>query len=112
VIGHLLNRTLAVWRPTTASDGVGGQTVTLVAAGQVRAMVSQPTAEERAEADQWAAELSHTVHLLPGADVRRGDELRGAGQVFRVLAAVSNSRDTYLKAPASELAQPEGDASG
>lgn len=106
-IGHLLGRTLAVNRPSTAPDGSGGQTVTFVEAGTVRAKVDQPTADERREGDQWAAEHSHTIRFLPGADVRRGDELTGGGQRFRVLATVTDSHATYLKAPA-ELIEPEG----
>lgn len=107
MIGHLLNRTLEVHRPVTASDGSGGQTVTLVPVGEVRAKVDQPTPEERREADQWGAEHTHTVRFLPSADVARGDELTGGGQTFRVLATVTDSHGTYLKAPA-ELIQSEG----
>lgn len=99
MIGHLLNRTLGVWRPSTEADGAGGQTVTLVPVGDVRAKVDQPTAEERREADQWGAEHTHTARFLPSADVARGDELRGGGQRFRVLATLTNSRATYLRAP-------------
>jgi SPP1 family predicted phage head-tail adaptor len=105
-IGHLLNRTLAVWRPDTADDGAGGQTVTLVEVGDVLAKVDQPTAAERQQSDQWGAEHSHTIYLLFGADVERGDELRGGGQTFRVLATMKPSRSTYLKAPA-QLVQSE-----
>jgi len=71
-------------------------------------MVCQPTAEERESADQWAARLTHTVYVPFGADVRRGDELRGGGDVFRVLASVHNSRNTYRKLPVERL-QPEGE---
>lgn len=108
MIGHLLNRTLTVHRPATAADGAGGQTVALVKTGTVRAKVDQPTATERTEGDQWGAEHSHTIRFLRDADVRRGDELTGGGQRFRVLATVTDSHATYLKAPASELTQPEG----
>lgn len=96
-------------RPVTSDDGSGGQTVTFVEVGEVAAKVDQPTPKEQAEADQWGATHSHTIYLLPDADVRRGDELRGDSQVFRVLAVVAPSRAVYLKAPASELIQPEGD---
>lgn len=106
MIGHLLNRTLEVHRPVTASDGAGGQTATLVHVGDERAKVDQPTAEERQAGEQWAAEHSHTIRFLPGADVQRGDELRGGGQTFRVLATLTNSRATYLRAPC-ELIQAE-----
>ncbi|MBA9002013.1 phage head completion protein [Thermomonospora cellulosilytica] len=108
MIGHLLNRELEVWRSAAVSDGSGGQTLAFALVGTVAAMVSQPTAKERLEGGQWGADHSHDIHLLAGTDVRRGDELRGGGQRFRVLATVSNSRSTYLKAPAAELTQPEG----
>jgi SPP1 family predicted phage head-tail adaptor len=108
MIGHLLNRRLEVHRPATGGDGAGGQTVTFVAVGEVAAKVDQPSAAERTEAGQWGAEHSHDIYFLPGADVRRGDQLHGDGQVFRVLATAAPSRSVYLKAPASELIQPEG----
>lgn len=108
MIGHLLNRTLAVYRPTTTPDGAGGQQVTHTYAGDVRAKVDQPTATEQRDGDRWGAQHSHTIRFLAGADVRRGDELRGDGQRFRVLATVRPSRGTYLKAPAAELTQTEG----
>lgn len=107
MIGHLLNRTLDVWRPQTSPDGSGGQTVTLTQVGSVRAKVDQPTAAETQVAQQWSAEHTHTIYLLRSADVARGDELRGDGQTFRALATLTNSRDTYLKVPA-ELTEPEG----
>lgn len=97
-VAHLLNRTLAVHRPSTTPDGAGGQDVTLVHVADVRAKVDQPTAAEQREADRWGAEHTHTVRFLPDADVERGDELRGDGQVLRVLATVTNSRRTYLRA--------------
>lgn len=105
-VGHLLNRMLEVHRPVTAPDGSGGQTVTLVHVGDVAAKIDQPTATERQVGEQWAAEHSHTARFLPGADVARGDELRGDGQTFRVLATLTPSRPVYLKAPV-QLVQSE-----
>lgn len=107
MIEHLLNRTLEVWRPTAVPDGSGGQTVSLVQVGAVAAKVDQPAAAERQVAAQWGAEHSHTIYLLAVSDVARGDELRGDGQVFRVLATVQPSHATYTKAP-TELIQTEG----
>jgi hypothetical protein len=114
MIGHLLNRTLTVWRPETVVDDVGGQTVTFAQAGTVRAMVSQPTPAEQSIGDhQWGAELTHVVHALADADVRRGDELGGdlpsdvpASRRLRVLAVVRNSRETYTRA-SCEVTQAE-----
>lgn len=107
-ITHQLNRTLDVWRPAIIPDDSGGQTVVLNLAGQVRAKVDQPSADEDRVAQQWGSEHSHNIYLDPGADVRRGDELRGGGQTFRVLATVQPSQAVYTKAPASELIQSEG----
>ena len=105
MIGHLLKQTLSVHRPKTAPDGAGGHTVEFSAMGTVQAQVNQPSAEERQVAQQQGAWLSHVVHLLPGADVRRGDELSGeipsdvpAGHRLRVISTVTNSRETYLRA--------------
>ncbi|MFI2431986.1 head-tail adaptor protein [Streptomyces sp. NPDC018693] len=112
-IGRYLNRQLQVWRPTTVPDGYGGQTVTLVLQGSVRAKVDQPSPTERLVAAQTTSRHSHNVYLLPGADVRRGDELRGTdplgtNQVFRVQAVVQPSTPVYSKALV-ELTQGEGE---
>ncbi len=52
------------------------------------------------------------MFLLPGADVRRGDELRGTDQLgqhqrLRVLSVVAPSTPVYRRA-ACELVQREG----
>lgn len=111
--GRYMNRKLEVWRPTTVSDGAGGQETTLVQqALPVRAKVDQPSPTERLIAQQAGSNHSHDVFLLPAADVRRGDELRGTdglgtAQVFRVLSVVQPSRPVYSKA-FCELIQSEG----
>lgn len=104
MISHLLNRELTVHRPSAEPDGAGGQVVTHVESGTIRAQVNQPTPAEREAAGQWGARLSHVVHTEPGADVRRGDELGGelpsdvpSDSRLRVLATISNSRSTYLR---------------
>ncbi|MEU3600884.1 head-tail adaptor protein [Streptomyces sp. NPDC006798] len=107
-IGHRLNRTLEVWRPQTDPDGYGGQTVTYVRQPvDVRAKVDQPGTSDRMLAQQAGSEHTHTVYLLPGADVARGDELRGRGQVLRVLAVAEPSATRYRRAEC-HLVQPEG----
>lgn len=104
---HLLNRTVVVWRLVVGEDGMGGQTGTWSQVGEVRAKVSQPTSRERVTASQGGAELTHVVHLDPNAAVRRGDQLRGSGQVLEVLAVTGPSRGgVYLRADC-ELIQAE-----
>lgn len=115
-IGRYLNRTLAVWRPGTADDGHGGQTTVLVEVGSVRAKVDQPSPTERMVAAQTTSRHSHDIYLLPGADVRRGDELRGTdglghAQAFRVQSVVQPSTPVYTKALV-ELTQGEGEPDG
>lgn len=116
-IGRYLNRQLEVWRPTTAPDGAGGQSTTLVKqALPVRAKVDQPSPTERMVAAQAGSRHSHDVFLLPRADVRRGDELRGTDdlghdQVFRVQSVVQPSTPVYSKALV-ELIQAEGEPDG
>lgn len=107
-VGHLLNRRLGVWRPSTSPDGAGGHAVVMVQQPEpVRAKVDQPTTRERMLAAQAGSEHDHTVYLLPTADVRRGDELRAAGQRFRVLAVSTPSGAVYLRAE-THLIQHEG----
>uniref|UniRef100_UPI0015F02740 phage head completion protein n=1 Tax=Streptomyces phytophilus TaxID=722715 RepID=UPI0015F02740 len=102
-VGHWLNRTLQVWRPSTEPDGAGGQKVTYVRQPvDVRAKVDQPAAVEHIEAGKGGAEHTHPVYLDPAADVRRGDELRGTdgrgtAQRLRVVSTVTPSTPRYLK---------------
>ncbi|HEY5836179.1 phage head completion protein [Streptomyces sp.] len=97
-IGHLLNRTLEVWRELGEDDGYGGRRTVRSLAGQVPAKVDQPSAAERTLAQQSGSEHTHTVYLLPDADVARGDQLSGDGDTFRVLSTVTPSAPAYLKA--------------
>lgn len=86
---------------------MGGSTTTLVRKPDVKAMVVQPSAKEQIVAQQDDSLHSHRVYLMPSADVRRGDELRGNGQKFRVVSVVQPSTPNYSKAFV-ELIQPEG----
>lgn len=111
-VGHTLNRILEVHRLETADDGHGGQSTQLVLKGTVRAKVDQPSPTERLIAAQGESRHSHNVYVLPTADVRRGDELRGTdalgnAQVFRVESVVQPSTPVYSKA-LCELTQSEG----
>ncbi|GGV86725.1 hypothetical protein GCM10010294_67700 [Streptomyces griseoloalbus] len=106
-ITHLLNRTLQVWRIVATDDGAGGQDTTLVRQADAAAKVDQPSAAERTLAAQAGSEHTHNVYLQPTADVRRGDELRGDGQTFRVLSVVQPSAPIYSKAEC-QLIQKEG----
>lgn len=115
-IGRYLNRQLQVWRPAATPDGHGGQAVTLVLQGSVRAKVDQPTAGERLVAAQTNSRHSHDIYLPPRTDVRRGDELRGTDglghdQAFRVQSVVQPSTPVYTKALV-ELTQAEGEPDG
>ncbi|OHV42192.1 hypothetical protein BBK14_11260 [Parafrankia soli] len=102
-IAHHLNRILSVYRPSTTDDGYGGQDVSLdLVAGDLPAKVDQPGAAEQEIAAQWGATITHVGYVLPGADVLRGDELRGDDgygviEVFRVQYAIRPSQPRYLK---------------
>lgn len=114
--GRLLNRALEVHRPQTSDDGHGGKTTVLTLVGSVRAKVDQPSPTERMVAAQSGSRHSHDIFLLPTADVRRGDELRGSDalgnpQVFRVQSVVQPSTPVYSKALV-ELTQGEGEPDG
>jgi SPP1 family predicted phage head-tail adaptor len=112
MIGHLLGRELAVWRPTRTPDGYGGHTTELVQQPDtVAAKVEPPSATERMVAAQARSEHTHNVYLLLTADVRRGDELRGDGQSFRVLDVGEPSSPVYRKAQ-TQLIQSEGEPNG
>lgn len=113
MIGHWLNRTLQVWRPQGTADGHGGEDITYVRQpDDVRAKVDQPSAGERLLAAQTSSRHTHSIYLMPDADVRRLDELRDAatGETWRVLAVVAPSTARYRKCE-SELIQGEGEPS-
>nr|WP_157167550.1 head-tail adaptor protein [Streptomyces typhae] len=95
-----MNTRVQVWRHVTVDDEGGGQDTTWVVQSTQRARLSQPSARERQTADQAEADLTHIVYLLPGADVRRGDELRRtAGPALEVTAVFEPSEPgTYLRA--------------
>jgi head-tail adaptor len=98
-VGHLLNRTVQVWRETSVDDGGGGQETTWVHLSTPRGRKSQPSARERTAADQAGAELTETWYFNPGTDVRRRDELRPPGRVLKVVAVFEPSEDdVYLRA--------------
>ena len=107
VAAHELPRTLAVWRTTTTDDGAGGQESTRGQVGSLRARVAQPSAAERVAAMQAGSVLTMPVYLQPDADVRRGDDLIGAGETYRVKATFRPSEPVYLRADA-ELIDVEG----
>lgn len=96
-----------VWRPTRTDDGMGGGSVVFSQVGTVRCKVDIPGAQERLSGGQWDAEHTHNVFLLPAADVRRGDELRGGSLVLRVVAVTAPSSPRYHKALCSAV-QPGG----
>jgi hypothetical protein len=114
MIGHWLNRELQVWRPESTPDGYGGQTTSpALQPDTVRAKVDQPTASERLLAAQTDSEHTHSIYLVPTADVRRGDELRDptTAESWRVLHVVGPSSTRYRKAE-SQLIQGEGEPHG
>ncbi|WP_406262566.1 head-tail adaptor protein [Streptomyces chartreusis] len=114
MIGHWLNRALQVWRRQSEDDGYGGQVSTRVRQpDDVLAKVDQPSASERLLAAQTDSEHTHSIFLLPTADVRRGDYLRDdtTGEQWRVLAVVGPSTARYCKAD-SQLIQGEGEPDG
>lgn len=106
---HELPRTLAVWRAATADDGAGGRTAGWSQVGSIRARVSQPSAAERTAAMQAGASLTMAVYTVPSADVRRGDELRGDGEVYRVRATITPSERAYLRADCERVESEDTD---
>lgn len=97
MIGHLLNRDVDVYRSTSTPDGRGGRAVIRSKLGSFRAKVGQARAEEVGVASRDGARLTHVVHMAAGAGVRRGDEVEVGATRLRVLAALTNSRGTYLR---------------
>lgn len=99
MVGHLLNTTVTVYRPTFTPDGRGGRSASFAFVASMRAKVNQPRPSEGTQAGRHGALLFTPVHLDAGADVRRGDELEvGQARRLRVVDVVTNSRASYLRA--------------
>lgn len=96
--GQELRREFAVWRETRADDGQGGYDEVVAQVGTVMAKVNQPTADEVVTAQQSGVTLLYRLHMMPDADVQRGDELRGDGEVYRVTSTYVPSDPEYLLA--------------
>lgn len=108
-VGHLLNRTVAHWRPLLTADGGGGQESSWALLGTVRARLSQPSSAEDVQADRDGAEITHVVYLRPDAPVVRGDQLRDGALVLDVHAVYGPSVSVYLRADCeSRQSQPPG----
>lgn len=107
-VDDLLNRALEVRRATSSPDGMGGKTTAMAAVGTIMAKVDQPSATEQLVAAQSGSNHSHNVYTAPASDVRRGDELHGDGQIFKVEAVLTPSEPVYLKC-LCELIQSEGE---
>lgn len=105
-IGHLLNRSVTVWRRVETPTGSGGVLSSWTQVAEVRCRISQPSAAERVAARQAGAVHTQPVYLLPDTDVRRGDELRAPGETWRVRAVFPPSVEVYLRADC-ELVQAE-----
>lgn len=108
---HELNRRFRVMRPTSTPDNMGGTVVTPVDRGVVYAKVSQPASVEQLEAQQAGSSFAVIVHLLPSADVRRGDHLVALddGDDLRVKSTIVPSDPVYRRADCEQL-QTEGGA--
>ncbi|MBN1174007.1 MAG: head-tail adaptor protein [Micromonosporaceae bacterium] len=98
MVTRLLNRQLEVWRGISASDGAGGWTATLVQVSTLPAMVCPVRADEQTVAQASGVDVDHRVYLASDADVCRGDQLRGDGQVLVVVDVIAPSRPAYRRA--------------
>jgi head-tail adaptor len=104
MIGHLLNTDLTVYRASFTADGRGGRTKAMASVGTIRAMVAQPSDQERQVAEQFGARLDALVYTAFGADVNRGDELDdGGARRWRVISKEINSRSTYERLHCTEV---------
>lgn len=97
MIGHLLNKDADVYRSTSTPDSRGGRTLSRAKVATLRVKVGQPRGDEVGVASRDGQRLTHVVHAAAGGNARRGDELDVDGVRLRVLDAVTNSRDTYLR---------------
>lgn len=113
MIRHLLDTTLTIWRDVYTEDGAGGYTSSPYLVESVLAQVAQPSAAEVEKYDRWGAQLTHTVHVPHGTDVARGDTLQGTlpdgGTGLRVIAAIVNSKSTYVRCDCTRIAANPSD---
>lgn len=106
---HLLKQKCDIYRRTEVADGQGGFTYSYSAVKlQVRCKIDQASAKEQIEAEQAGASLTHKIYLDPDQTIRRGDEIRRTGHVYRVGSVVESSSSNVYRRADSELIQPEG----
>jgi len=108
VIGHLLNRTVHLWREERTETGSGGWIVDWVPKGARKARLSQPSASERIVAEQAGASLDARFYFADGTDVHRGDRLYDGAAVYRVAAVVVPSEPGVYRRADCEHIQTEG----
>ena len=110
MIGHLLNRSVDVWREERTPDGSGGWFTEWVRVHEdVPMRIAQPSAEERVVAMQAGARLDGRAYFRHSVDVQRGDELRSGDVVHRVVATVGpSSPGVYRRADVERVQHAEG----
>jgi head-tail adaptor len=98
-IARLLNASADVYRDVRTPDGMGGFTTVWTNIATVPARFAQSTAIERVLGGQSGESQTHTVYLIPGTDVQRGDRLHRGSDEFLVLSVSEPSMPgTYLAA--------------
>ena len=73
VFGSLLNNEFTITRPSRASDGQGGWTISYVEVGAVQGRIRPANATERLVADSEEQQITHVLYTLAGEDIARGD---------------------------------------
>lgn len=84
MIGHLLNRTCEVIRGTTWEQ-VGNEWIEVPAVvATLPCRIAPATGRELEVAGRMQAEVTHSVYLFAGADIRVDDKLEAEGVTYEV----------------------------
>lgn len=86
-----------VWRRTRTTDAGGGYASTWTQVGTTPMEAANASASERRIAAQEGVEITHTLNVPLGTDLRRGDRLVANGTTYEVVSPEPSTLATVLK---------------
>lgn len=97
--------TATISRPATASDGLGGQTLTYASAGSIACRLNPAGSAwtQQAAGGQYAGRPIFELRFTHGSDIRLGDRLTIGGLTYEVFVTPDSTYDLTKLVIASQL---------